>query len=192
MVVTDKALGFYLQRTNAAPALEEVDRLYRALIHDPAVGYVPPFTVIFSVQKDYKARFIFTRPEFAPPQSLLHDFPKCCNAPSCVEKDCGAVDWEKSLSLAKGSPLVRDPIFPKRVKCNLWPCKNEEPRSQDGSRVTTTRFMKCSKCLDVLYCSRQCQVSFLPVFLRPWFEHSTQTIDWNQHKRICQARPAST
>ncbi|KAJ3529391.1 hypothetical protein NMY22_g9016 [Coprinellus aureogranulatus] len=134
-----KDLGFYLQRSGARPALEEVDRVLRALVHDPAVGYVPPFTILFNVLQDEKARFIFTRPEFEIPQSLMHDIPQCCNAPGCVDRDCGAFDWEKSFSFAKGSPLVREPIFSNSVKCNLWPCNNEEPRSRDGSRVTATR-----------------------------------------------------
>jgi hypothetical protein len=148
-----------MQRSNANPALDEVDRVFRALIHDPKVDYIPPFTILFSITKNYKARFIFTRPENVPPESLLHDFPRCCNAPTCVEKDCGTVDWDKSVSLAENSRLVRAPIFPKRVKCNLWPCQNEEPRTRNGVTKTTSKFLKCSKCRDVLYCSSQCQAS---------------------------------
>ncbi|KAJ3495537.1 hypothetical protein NMY22_g19926 [Coprinellus aureogranulatus] len=70
-----KALKLYFQTSGATPVLEEVDRVLRALIHDPAVGYVPAFTVLLSLQKGYKARFIFTRPDFAPPQQYCEVYP---------------------------------------------------------------------------------------------------------------------
>lgn len=150
----------------SSPCFYQVDLLLRALVHDPKVEYVPPFIVLYSIQGDVKARFVFSRPEFFPPKSLIDDFPNTCNAPACKETNCSSVDWKKCVSLAKDSKLVRANIYPQGVACNFWPCNMREPR---GDTVKTS-FLKCAKCKDVLYCSSVCQVRSLKLVKFPVIE----------------------
>ncbi|TFK24565.1 hypothetical protein FA15DRAFT_687417 [Coprinopsis marcescibilis] len=154
---------------------QKFDLVYRALLQDPEVGYVPPFVILYSANSKCRARAIFTEPENRPPGSLTRDFPSSCNSPNCTETSgCGSFDLDKCVSLAPGSPLVRKSVWTKSVRCNYWPCKVQEPRLKPGETVSTekSKFLRCTKCRDVLYCSRLCQ-----------------KVDWNHHKLVCEPIP---
>ncbi|EAU87052.2 hypothetical protein CC1G_12389 [Coprinopsis cinerea okayama7 len=155
------------------PCFYQVDQNFRALLGDPEVGYVPPFVILYPLNSHAIPRAVFTHPDNVPPPSLTHDFPKGCNSPGCHRpKDCCVFDLEKSVSLVAESWLVRKHWSDPTVRCNYWPCNNEEPRLKPGEKVKDSMFLKCSKCKDVVYCSKTCQQA-----------------DWNHHKVICQTPP---
>ena len=140
------------------PCFYQVDLLLRSLLSDEEVGYVPRFTILLSTQNDVKARTLFTEPAFVPPPALVSSFPTGCGNANCDEqgKDCGMIDFKKFWALKKDSRLVRRDKFPRAggVKCNLWICKVEEEPGYTGP----SKFQKCQKCKEALYCSREHQV----------------------------------
>lgn len=169
------------------PCFHQADCLLRALVSDPAAEYLPPFIVLLSTLSDGKARAIFTRPQFVPPASLIHDFPRSCQATECTNDNCSCFDLNKSFSLADGSPMVRRSLFgDPTVRCNYWPCRNSEARTPVGQKTPKSLLLKCGKCKEVLYCSQKCQVRFSFVVRIVSILRTVQTMDWRQHKVICQ------
>ncbi|KAH6905493.1 hypothetical protein BKA70DRAFT_1293301 [Coprinopsis sp. MPI-PUGE-AT-0042] len=147
----------YFAKQKPNPCFHQADCLFRALLIDHAA-------------EDGKARAIFTRPQFTPPQSLVHDYPTSCHSVSCTSENCSFFDFSKSVSLAEGSSMVRKSVFGEHtVRCNYWPCQNSEPRVAAGDDAPRSTMLKCGKCKDVVYCCAGCQAR-----------------DWRKHKVACQ------
>jgi hypothetical protein len=140
---------------NLRPCFPQADLLFRSLLSDPDVGYVPPFIVIVPSQRseDPVARAIFSDPSYRPPTSLTQNFPKSCGSPGCDKTDCGFFDLDACRSLSPGSAMVRSSVWPEnRVVCNLWGCEIKHlPR--EGQTL-----QQCQRCKEVSYCCRQHQV----------------------------------
>ncbi|KAJ7171810.1 hypothetical protein C8R43DRAFT_874448 [Mycena crocata] len=155
------------RRTAVLPCFFQTDLLVRALLSDPAVGYVPPFIIFHSALSDGKTTVLFTKPVHVPPTSLIQDLPGSCNASQCSRTDCAAIDMTLSRSLVENSHMVRkwETVAPKCILCNLWGCNVKY--SEDGD----FNLQRCQRCREVLYCSK-----------------AHQTLDWKVHKNVCEKR----
>lgn len=141
----------------AEPCFLQVDLLVRALLSDPEVGYVPHLIIFQSKCTTVKARTLFMDPTFRPPRALMDTYPTSCDAAECKNTDCALFCPSVCRSLVNGTRLIRtENIARTAVRCNFWPCDNEEP---EGSMT----FSKCQKCKEVLNCSNACQVSRLKI-----------------------------
>ncbi|KAJ7480088.1 hypothetical protein B0H11DRAFT_2026489 [Mycena galericulata] len=149
------------------PCFFQTNMLVRALLSDPAVGYVPPFIVFHSVIPGGKTCVLFTHPLHVPPPSLIRNLPGSCNGPECPNDRCAAIDMNASHCLVANSRMVRewDTVLPRRVVCNLWGCNIAY--SEDSA----VKLQRCQRCREVLYCSR-----------------AHQSIDWRVHKNVCEKR----
>jgi hypothetical protein len=95
---------------NVRPCFPQADLLVRSLLSDPAVGYAPPFVVVYSETRDGRACALFTKLSNCPPRSLIGNWPKSCNAPTCKSTDCGFFNFDAYRSFAPNSPMVRESI----------------------------------------------------------------------------------
>ncbi|KAJ7451176.1 hypothetical protein FB451DRAFT_1051625 [Mycena latifolia] len=149
------------------PCFYQTDLLVRALLADPAVGYVPPFIIFHSVADNGKTCVLFTKPHFAPPPALVKGWPGECRDSKCPRSDCAAIDMAASRCLVDKTPMVREwsMASPPRVLCNLWGCGVQHAEDSD------VKLQRCQRCREVLYCSA-----------------AHQAHDWHSHKRVCEKR----
>ncbi|KAJ7037487.1 hypothetical protein C8F04DRAFT_952847 [Mycena alexandri] len=152
-------------RRQVIPSFLETDKLVRALLSDPEVGYVPPFIMFHSLPSDGNTCVLFTKPLHVPSPSLTKNGPASCNAKNCHRDGCSRIDIALSRSLVDKSHMVRewDIVHPKRTMCNLWICQVQH--SSD------TKLQRCQRCKEVFYCSS-----------------AHQTLDWRVHKNVCEKR----
>ncbi|KAG5651494.1 hypothetical protein H0H81_008466 [Sphagnurus paluster] len=144
----------------ARPCFPQADLLVRALLQDPAVGYVPPFIVFHPITFKGRATALFTSPANRPPQAFIDSFPTACSTPQCEETECGFFNLKACRSLAKDSKMVRKSIWPTGlVACNVWTCD-----VQHAPNVAKPTFLqRCQRCKEALYCSPSHQVRFIGI-----------------------------
>ena len=100
---------------------------------------------------------LFTRPEFFPSKLLeTFNFPTVCGAPACERNDCGLWEIKACRTLHPGSEMVRKQAGPgSRVLCNKWGC---EVRHVSELGDVNKAMMRCQRCKEALYCSKEHQV----------------------------------
>jgi hypothetical protein len=144
------------------PCFGSIDYTLRALLQDPAVGYIKLFVIFIGNEPEgeHNAQILFTTPQAVPPGSAMRDFPDVCGSAGCPKKDCGSLEFPKKgvedafiLTRREGG-LVRmekEPFFhfkPARKLCNHWGCEVADRE----------RMSKCKRCKMVAYCSTEHQV----------------------------------
>ncbi len=144
----------YFRDQNAVPCL-----VLQALLSDEEVGYVPRFITFKPDCVKQKARALFTRPSYCPPEVLITNFPQSCGLPKCEEiSDCSSFDFFACCSIAADTSLVRRDNFPfETVRCNYWPCEMKE----DVGSTIPCPFVRCQICKEFVYCGKEHQVTAL-------------------------------